>query len=204
MEFNYMLKTSDGKTMRELEPKQILEQVAKRKLNVFMVYSELSDIFHMLNLQGYKRLYEYKRFEEEKSFLKIKKWCIDKYGVIPVFTLEPRKQINPYNVKNIGQMTKITAETKKKIIQEIFQELDVYLAETLKLLEEASTALLEKSCIADFRILEKNCKYLEKTIKKLKREWIKLNDVGYSLEFILETQEELHKKYKEKIKEIEL
>lgn len=201
---NYTLRTTEGKTMQELERVEILEQVMKRKLNSLMIYLELSDIFNLLNLHGYKRSFEYKNLKEEKEYLHLKKWIIEKYGIIPVSNNQPRKEINPMNVKAAGHREKMSNENKRKIIAEVFSELDKYLVETLKLHEEAYMALFERGYISDTVIINKFIKHLEKAIKKNKREWIKLSDVNYSLDFIYEFQKEKHDKYKEKMEKINL
>ncbi|MGL4652657.1 hypothetical protein [Cetobacterium sp.] len=199
---NYTLRTAEGKTMQELECREILEQVAKRKLNSLMIYLELSDIFNLLNLHGYKRSFEYKNIKEEKEYLHLKKWVIEKHGIILSPHLQLRKEINPVNVKTVGHREKITRESKQKIISEIFTEINKYLTETLRIHEEAYMALFEKGYISDSMIVQKFINKLEKAIKKNKREWIKLSDVNYSLDFIYEFQKEKHDRYKEKMKYI--
>lgn len=201
---DYSLRTAEGKTMKELECKEIMEQICKRKLNSLMIYSEISDLFNLLNLHGYKRKYEYKNWEEEKEYLHLKKWIIEKYGVIPTVHIQLRKEINPLNAKNVGHREKISKENKQKIIQEIFTELDKYFIETLKLHEEAFYTLCERGHVSDAEIVKKFIKKLEKEIKKNKREWIKLNDINYSLDFIYEFQKEKHDKYKKKMEEISM
>lgn len=200
----YSLRTAEGKTMKELECKEILEQVAKRKLNILMIFSEISDIFNLLNLHGYKRKYEYKKLKEEKEFLHLKKWIIEKHGAIPNLGFQLRKEINPFKVATVGRREKILKETKQKIIAEIFTELSGFLEETLRLYEEAFAALSEKGCISDSIKISEFIEKIEKHIKKTKREWIRLNDVGYSLEFIYEFQKSMHDKYKEKMSEIDM
>lgn len=201
---DYNLKTAEGKTMKELECMEILEQVAKRKLNVLMVFSEISDIFNLLNLRGYKRKYEYKKLKEEKEYLHIKKWVIEKYGAIPNVSFQIKKEINPFKVATVGRRDKILKETKQKIIAEIFKELVSFLEETLKLYEEAFSALSEKGCISDSITIGKFIKRIEDHIKKTKREIVKLNDVDYSLEFIYEFQKSMHDRYKDKMREIDM
>ena len=201
---DYTYRTKNNLTLDQVSCKDIMNEVCLRKLNGLMIHSDVSDIFNLLNLHGYKRKHEYRRFVEEKEFMEIKKWIIERHGVIPHQHLENRIEVDPKNVKTLGHREKITKDTKQQIILGIFEELIKWEEGTLIFLNEAYKALEHHGKIADSELI---CELIEHTdieLKKLKREKIELMDLTFNLEYIFLKQKKIHDKYKEKMKKLNM
>ncbi|MEG3013136.1 MAG: hypothetical protein RR795_01590 [Cetobacterium sp.] len=197
-------KGKKGNCLDEMQPAEIMNEICDRKLDGLMVHSDCADIFNLLNLHGFKRKHEYRHFEEEKEFVSIKKWIIERYGVIPSLHNGERFEINPKNVKQDGRRGKISKDNKILVIKSVFEELIKWEEETLEFLSECYKILSHHYHIADAKRV---CELIEATdieIKKLKREYHELKDVDFDLIFIYQMQKRIHDHHKEKMHEMSM
>lgn len=186
---------------KNMSCKDIMTHLAKRKLKGVMAHADMSDIFNLMNLHGFKRKHEFQSLKENAELISLKRWITERYKVIPNLK-DSGIDINPMGIKGKGTRDNISRENKMKVTKELFKTLVDWETETLEMLEKAYSVLVEKESIADSMKVAKLIRDTDKELKYYQRDWLKYEDMGWDLTLITYDQNLLHDHYKEKTEKI--
>lgn len=186
---------------KNMSCKEIMIEIAKRKLKGVMAHADMADIFNLMNLHGFKRKHEFQSLKENAELISLKRWITERYKIIPNLK-NSSIDINPLGIKDKGTRDNISRENKMKVTKELFKTLVDWETETLEMLEKAYSILVEKESIADSIKVSKLISDTDKELKYYSRDWVKYEDIGWDLTLITYDQNNLHEIYKEKTEKI--
>lgn len=180
---------------------EIFSKIVEHQIEGLMLHEQLANFYDFLNLHGYKRCHEYHYLEECCIMRTTQRYYLNHFNKLIKVSDVKDPEIIPtswynYNRWDVDSGTRknalksgITAwvdweKSTKKLYQEMYKELcDI---------DEIAAACKIKSLVMD---VDCELKYAE-------REAIKLKSIDYDLNSVYLCQDEMHKKYKEKTKEI--
>lgn len=184
-----------------MEINEILGKLISRQIIGVANHEQMANLFDLLNLHGYKRLNEFRFFEESSNLRKAQRFCIsitDKLAILEEMT--PPKGL-PDTFLNKSRKD-IGKETKYEIVKSAFEKSKTWEEGTLKLLNELyiSSQQIKAGEVAYF--IMRNIEDVTKEIKNINRELQIIRDVS-NLDVLIERQNEIHEKYKEKLKNLD-
>jgi hypothetical protein len=188
----------DSRAESGMSAKEIFEEINVRQIIAQMFHREMSVYFSFLGLQGYKRLHQYRYFEESCENSSLMYWIVDhhnmliKNGEVPSVAIIPNEW---YTVSRlaVGQNTKTNAV---KDAMESWKEWEV---ETLHTYEKYAKILVDSGDILDYKKVCCMVEDVSMEVKKLERMIEELQLVNYDSVYIAETQKRIHDDCKEKM-----
>jgi hypothetical protein len=187
----------------EMSCEEIYSCMLARQIKAIMFHEQMTILFDFLNLHGFKRMHEYQYFCENKEMRGIQRYFINHHN-----KLIPEKEIENPNLIPADwykySRDEVTSTIKKQYIEKCFKDYVDWESETKTYLEAYAKALMNQDKIADFNFINKMICDVDKELKRTMRMYIKLKSVNYDLVYVEEIQPELHKKYKNKMKDTSL
>lgn len=179
----------------------IFSQIASHMAKGVSIHNQLACAYGFLNLCGYRTCQEYHYFEESYNYRNLKNFYIDNYGKIIVEENFEVPNIIPSNwFKHVKG--DVDANTKRAAIKDLMKIWVDWEKETKTLLENYYKQLYEQGEIyAAIKISHLLCD-VSKELKHASEKQINLDSEGYDISMIIDEQEPLKKKYREKIKNI--
>lgn len=158
-----------------------------------MYHSEFKNAFCLLGLHGYKRWHEYKIFDEVSENIKTEHFYINKHHKV----IKPDNTSKPVLLNELYNMDSMTAEPAQieKLVENIFKSWYKW-EKSVQDLYSACVDWCIKNQVIDRINFENLQKGQDKEIKKLERHLIKLKNVKYDLDCIIDWQDDIHDKYK--------
>lgn len=181
--------------------KKIFQDYTNHQLVGVMLYDELANCMDFLNLHGYKRQFEYYAIEEQIERRHFSRYFINHYSKILKSANVERIEITPSQYYNY-EREDISSDYKAKYVKESLSKVREYYVNTINFLNQAIKTLVDDNHIEDMCIFKERLECYNKRLKKLDRELIHLEDIGYDINTI-ETflQPKKHEKFKKKMKE---
>ena len=184
--------------MTELE---IFATISNRQVKALMFHHEMADYFDFLSLRGFKRMHEYQYLKESVEMRGLHRYVINHVNrLIPEDKIASFNEI-PSSWYNYTRKD-VDASTKKSAVKDALQKYYDWEAETLALYEKAYSNMLELGKVAHLDKI--NCLICDvnKELKKACRLMLKYKAVDYDMICLVQDQDELHEKYKEKTKKL--
>lgn len=182
---------------------EIFSQVAQRMIEGLMTHSQLADYFGFLGLEGYQKCHIYHYFDENNNYKCIADYYLKHYnkllldmpfknpGIIP----ENQLQFTRQQVTKDVRKTAIIAGIERQVVQE---------QDTKKFYESKYNELIQLGEISSAQELNKYIIDVDYELAEAEEIYLELNAIDFDINDIITQQDEIYKKYKKKIKEIEL
>lgn len=182
---------------------QIFSEVSAHMIEGLMIHSQLSDYFNFLGLKGYAKCHKYHFFEESCNYKKLNWYYLTHYNKL----VEEKPFKNPGIIpENWYQYTRqeVSVGTKKTAIQEGFAKWVKWETDTKALYENMYKQLITLGEIAGARTLEQYIADVDKELAEAHQKHLELKATDFDMSDIIQEQEELYKRYKKKMRGINL
>lgn len=182
---------------------EIFSQLAAHMIEGLMVHSQMSDYYGFLGLKGYQECHKYHYFTENANYRKISKYYLYHYNkIVPELSFKNPNVIPEswykYNRQDVNNTT------RKSAIQSGMEKWINWERETKKLYQKLYQELIVLNEIAAAEEVAKYiCDVDEELAQAIQKE-LELKVIDYDITLIIDKQEEKYKKYKKKLKEINL
>lgn len=182
---------------------EVFSALSEHMIEGLMVHSQMSDYFGFIGLEGYQIYHKYHYFEENSNYRKISEYYLSHYNKIIKETPFHNPSVVP---ENWYQYTRhdVNATTRKNAVQAAMEKWVNWEKDTKKLYERLYQELINLNEIASAKEI---CKYIidvDYELAEACQKHIELAAIDYNMSDIVQEQQEYKKKYKKKLKEIEL
>lgn len=177
----------------------VFAEINARQIAALMMHDQMADYFDFLGLSGYKRLHLYQYFTESKERRDVAHYYINHHGKLIPDRFEGNVQMIPESWRSANRMS-VGKSTKQKAVEDGFS---VYLGweqATKDVYQKYATALREQGCVADAIFVDRLVEDVDNELERLERIITDLITSGYDPVYIVESQKELHDKYKKKMR----
>lgn len=177
----------------------VFAEINARQIAALMMHDQMADYFDFLGLSGYKRLHLYQYFAESKERREVAHYYINHHGKLIPDRFEGNVQMIPESWRSANRMS-VGKSTKQKAVEDGFS---VYLGweqATKDVYQKYATALREQGYVADAIFVDRLVEDVDNELERLERIITDLITSGYDPVYILESQKELHDKYKKKMR----
>lgn len=177
----------------------VFAEINARQIAALMMHDQMADYFDFLGLSGYKRLHLYQYFTESKERRDVAHYYINHHGKLIQDRFEGNVQMIPESWRSANRMS-VGKSTKQKAVEDGFS---VYLGweqATKDVYQKYATALREQGYVADAIFVDRLVEDVDNELERLERIITDLITSGYDPVYILESQKELHDKYKKKMR----
>nr|DAG08551.1 MAG TPA: ferritin non-heme ferritin, H-chain like.7A [Caudoviricetes sp.] len=177
----------------------VFAEINARQIAALMMHDQMADYFDFLGLSGYKRLHLYQYFAESKERRDVAHYYINHHGKLIPDRFEGNVQMIPESWRSANRMN-VGKSTKQKAVEDGFS---VYLGweqATKDVYQKYATALREQGYVADAIFVDRLVEDVDNELERLERIITDLITSGYDPVYILESQKELHDKYKKKMR----
>ena len=178
---------------------EIFSAILARQKKALSFHEQLCIIFNFLNLHGFKRLHEYQYRTESDTMQEIHRHYIKQHDrLIRVVPVESASEIpnDWYNAERNEVDGSIISQYAKREFQAYVQ----WESDTLNELERYAHELMEIGEVKDFAFVKAMVCDVAKELERAKRLYYKMSATGFDVAFIEEMQDEIHDKFKEKLK----
>lgn len=177
----------------------VFAEINARQIAALMMHDQMADYFDFLGLSGYKRLHLYQYFTESKERRDVAHYYINHHGKLIPDRFEGNVQMIPESWRSANRMS-VGKSTKQKAVEDGFS---VYLGweqATKDVYQKYATALREQGYVADAIFVDRLVEDVDNELERLERIITDLITSGYDPVYIVESQKELHNKYKKKMR----
>lgn len=177
----------------------VFAEINARQIAALMMHDQMADYFDFLGLSGYKRLHLYQYFAESKDRRDVAHYYINHHGKLIPDRFEGSVQMIPESWRSANRMS-VGKSTKQKAVEDGFS---VYLGweqATKDVYQKYATALREQGYVADAIFVDRLVEDVDNELERLERIITDLITSGYDPVYIVESQKELHDKYKKKMR----
>ena len=177
----------------------VFAEINARQIAALMMHDQMADYFDFLGLSGYKRLHLYQYFAESKERRDVAHYYITHHGKLIPDRFEGNVQMIPESWRSANRMS-VGKSTKQKAVEDGFS---VYLGweqATKDVYQKYATALREQGYVADAIFVDRLVEDVDNELERLERIITDLITSGYDPVYIVESQKELHDKYKKKMR----
>ena len=178
---------------------EIFSALLARQKRALLFHDQWCVIFNFLNLHGFKRIHQYQYLTESKEMLKIQRYYIKQHDkLIKPVPVEPVNEIpnDWYNAERDEVSANIMAQHTKRVFQAHIQ----WESDTLALLRKSAHELMEQGEIADYEFVASMIDDVSEELEYAKRLYYKIAVSGFDIIFIEEIQDEIHDKYKRRMR----
>lgn len=180
----------------------IFAEINARMIAALMFHSQMADYFDFLGFRGYKRIHEYQYFGESKERRCLNRYYINHHNQIIPDRYDGVVQMIPDGWKTANRMS-VGKSTKQKAVEDGFLQYREWESMTKELYEKYAVELRTGGMIADAIYVDGLVEDVDKELKCLERIMVDLISTGYDMTYIVESQKDIHDKYRDKLKEVE-
>lgn len=180
----------------------IFAEINARMIAALMFHSQMADYFDFLGFRGYKRIHEYQYFHESKERRCLNRYYINHHNQIIPDRYDGVVQMIPDGWKTANRMS-VGKSTKQKAVEDGFLQYREWESMTKELYEKYAVELRTGGMIADAIYVDGLVEDVDKELKCLERIMVDLISTGYDMTYIVESQKDIHDKYRDKLKEVE-
>lgn len=179
---------------------EIYNEINSRQIVALMFHRQMADYFDFLGLRGYKRLHEYQYLCESKENLSLSRYYINHHGKILSDNVRGEVKMIPATWVNANRIS-VGKSTKQKAVEDGFNAYHSWETETKAVYEKYAAKLRESGYESDAIFVDRFVEDVDKELKNVEHIVIDLISTGYDMIYIVESQKELHDKYKKMVKE---
>lgn len=182
---------------------ELYSHVNSRMITALMFHDQMADLYDFLNLHGFKRLHEYQHLSESIERRKLKRYVLNHHNKLLMDENIENPKIIPVEWFEYKRFD-VTPQVRAQSVRKSFQKYKEWEHETKEEYSCVCKKLIDMGHMADYEFMSKILGDVDKELKMLERVYLKLESCDYDIAYILTIQDELHKKYKEKTKELSI
>lgn len=183
------------RTISDMNYVEIFEEIAKRQILALMFHDHMRDLYDFLNLSGFERWHNHQYISESEEFINTKRYFMSAHNELlklddpgePEFIIPEnwynytRKDVNPQVLKQYAEIS--------------FDAYKSWEEHTKSLYESCSKSLIDMGNISDSLWVEQLIKDVSSELDMLYSVMLRLRASNYDVVYMLDIQQELHKKY---------
>lgn len=178
---------------------EIFSKLAAHISEGIIFHDEMAKAYDFLGLWGYSKCQLYHAFEEKHGLSHLIHYYATHYfRLLQVEEIEKPKLIPDIWYKYSTQA--VDTGTKRTAIKELMTKWIEWEQSTKKLYQDMRQELCALNESAAALYIEQYIRDVDNELHHAQKELIKLETVGYDIVHIIEQQEDLHKKYKKKLR----
>ena len=182
---------------------EIFSQLINHLLSGMMVHESFANYYDFLGLKGYKECHEYHHFEETCSYRNMYSYYIEHFDrLIAAGQLEIPNIIPGFWYGHTRQ--EVDANTKKEGVKSGMNGWVNWERDTKKLYENAYNDLVSIGEIAASEQVRRLALDVDGELEEAESLLLNLSAVNYDLDVIIPEQEKEYKKYRKKIKNLDI
>lgn len=174
---------------------EIFEKISTRQIEGMMLHNDMANYYDFLGLKGYKRMHEYHYLCESIGSRKTNRYFINNYDMmikpVPVNS-ESHIPMIWFDYSRID----VEPDSKREAVKSSVDKWINWKHETMRHYEQLFAELMTINEVEASFYVHKLAKDARKELKYAKRLRICLKSVGYDLDAIIESQNELHEYFK--------
>ena len=182
---------------------EIYSRLSAHMIKGLMTHEQLANYYDFLGLKGYKRCHEYHYLDETCGYRKLCRYFINHHNRLVPYSDVDNPDVIPQSWYRYSRQD-VDPNTKSNGVRNGVNIWVDWEKETKHLYEEMYTELINIGEVASAMEIKKFICDVDKELKKAERKQLELKAVDYSLEYIMQCQHDVHEKYKEKMKELEI
>ncbi|MEG0151649.1 MAG: hypothetical protein RR744_00520 [Cellulosilyticaceae bacterium] len=163
----------------------VMECVAKRKLEGVMVHDVLSDAFSIMNMPAFYKIHKHRALEEFKEFQNVKDYIVVRYGKIPS---TEGASVDDKSILNFGQKydrDNLNIENKKRIVAYLLEYIVQWESETIDLLSKKYKELFNSGAIAESIFVSELIEDTDEELEMFIKSEIKFKDLNYDMSAVV-------------------
>lgn len=168
-----------------------------RQVTALMFHSEMADMFGFLGLEGFKCMHEYQFLEESAAHRATKSYYLSHHDKILSDDEVRGIDVVPDEWLRYTRMD-VTASIRRQSVEKAMAEYLRWESDTKEIYSHCAEYLLNWHKMSDFKRVLHMVKEVSKELKCLKKIYLKLKASDFSLDYIVELQDELCCKYRHK------
>lgn len=177
-----------------MTPIETLSEIHNHQIKGVMLHDELANLYDFLGLCGYKACHEYHAIEEFINARKTARYAINHINKMLTDGNPSITKITPANWKQATRYD-LTESDRKGMIKELFKRWKTWEQETKSVYQTKFKDLMAQGEVACANYVNELIKDVDKELKKLEREYLRLISVGYDMPYIDDRQTEIYEKY---------
>lgn len=179
----------------------IFNEIVKRKIGGVMFHEDMANIMDFMGLRGFKREHEYRALKEFADMRSVERYAINHINYIPNGNGANREvNVIPSNWYNASRFQVSDGERKSKL-KELYTYWQKWENETKLFLQHSFQELVELGAIASANKVNELICDVDYELKCLEREMLTYCSLNWEMLYIVEKQDAIHEKYKQKTKE---
>ena len=182
---------------------EIFNQIARHMVKGLMIHSQMADYFNFLGLKGYKECHEYHYYEENLNYKRIVNYYIEHYNKLLMDLPFENPHIIPEGWLKYNRFD-ATSSVKQTGVQSGFDRWIEWEKETKDFLQKMFQELMSLGEIACAIELERYIKDVDKELAEAQAESLNLKSIDYNMSDIIMMQDDIHTKYKKKMKDLKV
>ena len=180
--------------------KEVFTELRATMVEGMMIHEQLANYYDFLGMKGYKRLHEYQFVEESMMLRKLSRYYINHLNaLIPDKQVEDPKAIPDDWYMHIRD--DVTPDVKKSAVKTAMTKWVNWEKKVKALMESAHKDLIMEGKASAMKI-KKFLKDVDKEMKCAHRMMLELQAVDFDMIYIIDSQQHIHDKYKEKMEHI--
>jgi hypothetical protein len=177
---------------------EIYQKIANHMIEGMMTHEQLANYFDFLGLAGYKRCHEYHYLDESLAYRSLCRYYINHDNKLIMYTKREKVALIPESWFNHVRQD-VDTSTKRNAVKSAFDLWQKWEVETKELYEQMYNCLIGLEEVADACKIKQLLKDVDEELKVVEREILNLKSVDYDMIYILECQDCMHERYKEKM-----
>lgn len=182
---------------------EIFSQLVAHAIEGLMVHAQMAEYYDFLGLKGYEKCHEYHYFSESCNYRNMCEYYIRHFNKLPMELPFNDPKIIPETWYKYNRLDVDAATRKSSVIAGMTKWVD-WETKTKHLYEQMYIELMALNQVAAALEVKKYIECTDDELASAYQKHIDRKAIDYDISSIMNEQDELYKKYKKKLKEIEL
>lgn len=179
---------------------EIYTQISSMQIENIMRHEQMANAMDFMGLRGFKRQAEYHYFKESAAFRSTHRYAINHFNKMIYDKNIPNPKTQPAGWEGHTRQ-ELDDSTRRKYARQMF----VDWRDWEKQAKQKLHGWYEDASKLDLPAAEKILKYIldvEEEIKRIERQLVEYDAVGWNMAYIMQKQDEMHDCYEAKTREI--
>lgn len=183
--------------------KEIYECIVEHQIEGIMFHEQASKMLDFLGFRGLKRWQEYRYFAEIAEMRSVNRYAINHHNMMISEGKPNDPELIPSSWYSYTR-SEVDNRTKQSALKDFFSRLKSWETETKRLYCDMYREACNDGYIADAIKIKELIEEVDNELKCVERKHLEYKTVDFDLSYIMYQQCELHDKYKNKEKEINI
>lgn len=180
---------------------EVFETIIEHMTKGVKFHDKMMDLYGFLGLHGFKKMHEYQYYSECMERRKAKCYVLEHMNLLVADTCdEDGLNFMPANWYNYTRHD-ITPEARQQYVAPSFQGYKQWEEETKELLSYCANELMYMGKMAEFNEVMEMVEDVEKELNTLEELILKLQSVGFDMQYIMDMQDRICEEYENKLEE---